>query len=429
MTDERLMRSLGAAFDDLAAARTPDYLEAAIERASSKPQRPSWTFPGRWLPMDVATRPVPTPTLPWRQIGAFALIALLLVAALAVYVGSRPRLPEPFGLAANGLIAFVDEGDIYVSDSIEASPRVLIGGSAVDSEVQVSRDGRSIAFLRELGDGMHLLTAGIDGAGVRRLTIDPLHNVTRRSWSPDGSAIAVAHEVDGFPVISIVATDGSGTRAIETPGIAASFPDWRPPDGRELAFRGQTADRTDVYLVRADGSDLRPLDVATLGRASGNEVLLGLTWSPDGTRIAYHSNDLIPDPTISYGDRWQTHVLEVGTGEDTIVSTSTNHAIEDTEPSWSPDGRHVVVQRFRFGHAAWMAVLPADGRDPGLDLDVRSTEYPPSGWRAEFSPDGTSIIGYYDYTDEASAFDPVTGAATPIEWAISDVPTWQRLAP
>jgi hypothetical protein len=429
MTDERLMRSMGAAFEDLAAARTPDYLEAAIERASSLPQRPAWTFPERWLPMDVATRPVPTPTFPSRQIGAFALIALLIVAALAVYVGSRPRLPEPFGLAANGLIAFVDEGDIYVSDSIDASPRILIGGSALDSEVQVSRDGRSIAFLREFDDGLHLLVAGIDGADVRRLTIDPLHYVTRRSWSPDGRAIAVAHEVGGFPVISIVATDASGARAIETPGMAASFPDWRPPDGRELAFRGQVGDRTDIYLVNADGSDLRPLGVATQGGSNGNDDLLGLTWSPDGTRIAYHSNDLIPDPTISYGDRWQTHVLEVGTRDDTIVSTSPNHSIEDTEPSWSPDGRHVVVQRFKFGHAAWMAVLPADGRDPGLDLDIRSTEYPPSGWRAEFSPDGTSIIGYYDYTDEAMAFDPVTGAATSIEWAISDVPTWQRIAP
>jgi hypothetical protein len=87
-----------------------------------------------------------------------------------------------------------------------------------------------------------------------------------------------------------------------------------------------------------------------------------------------------------------------------------------------------VTQRFVFGHAAWMAVLPADGSGPGVDVDLRSTEYPASGWRAEFSPDGSTVIGYYDYLDEAVTFDPITGTSTPIDWSISDLPTYQRIA-
>ena len=54
--DPRFDRVLPGLFDELADARTPDYLEAAIERASSRPQRPAWTFPGRWLPMEITTR-------------------------------------------------------------------------------------------------------------------------------------------------------------------------------------------------------------------------------------------------------------------------------------------------------------------------------------------------------------------------------------
>ena len=73
----RLERSLPGLFDELADARTPDYLEAAIELASSSPQRPSWTFPTRWLPMDLVMTRVPTTRLPMRTLAILALVALL----------------------------------------------------------------------------------------------------------------------------------------------------------------------------------------------------------------------------------------------------------------------------------------------------------------------------------------------------------------
>ena len=88
----RLERDLPAMFDELAAPRTPDYLEAAIERASSRSQRPAWTFPERWLPMDIVTRPV-DPRSPMRAIGILALIGVLIAAGLAAaYIGSSIAL-------------------------------------------------------------------------------------------------------------------------------------------------------------------------------------------------------------------------------------------------------------------------------------------------------------------------------------------------
>ena len=60
MTEQtRFDRVLPGLFDELADARTPDYLEAAIERASSRPQRPAWTYPGRWLAMQITTEALP----------------------------------------------------------------------------------------------------------------------------------------------------------------------------------------------------------------------------------------------------------------------------------------------------------------------------------------------------------------------------------
>ena len=99
----RVERSLPALFDQLAEAHTPDYLEAAIERASSRRQRPAWTFAGRWLPVELTSARVPATRMPMRQFGVLALIAILLAAALAVYVGSRQqKLPAPPLASATG---------------------------------------------------------------------------------------------------------------------------------------------------------------------------------------------------------------------------------------------------------------------------------------------------------------------------------------
>ena len=46
----RADRVLAGLFDELADARTPDYLEAAIEHASSRPQRPVVDVPRKVAP-------------------------------------------------------------------------------------------------------------------------------------------------------------------------------------------------------------------------------------------------------------------------------------------------------------------------------------------------------------------------------------------
>ena len=109
-------RVLPELFTELAGARTPDYLEAAIERASSRPQRPAWTFPGRWLPMQISTSAAPVARVPWRQIGVLALLGILIAVAAFAVAGSRRTVPAPpFGLASNGVIAVERDGDIFAA--------------------------------------------------------------------------------------------------------------------------------------------------------------------------------------------------------------------------------------------------------------------------------------------------------------------------
>ena len=118
---QRFERDLPALLADTYVAGTPDYRDDLVQQLAAARQRPAWTFPERWLPVDLVTERVSTPRAPWRAIGVLALIGLLLAATAAVYVGSQPRIPPPFGLAANGQVVFTQDGDVFVRDRIDGA--------------------------------------------------------------------------------------------------------------------------------------------------------------------------------------------------------------------------------------------------------------------------------------------------------------------
>ena len=63
-TPMRHERELSPILADLAMAPYPDYVDNVLGRTGRMRQRPAWTFPGRWLPMDITTRTIPTARLP-----------------------------------------------------------------------------------------------------------------------------------------------------------------------------------------------------------------------------------------------------------------------------------------------------------------------------------------------------------------------------
>ena len=141
--------------------------------------------------MELVTARAPTTRLPWRRLGVLALIAILLAAMVAAYVGSRPRLPAPYGRAANGLIAYDAEGDIYSLDPMTGQTAALVTGPAFDARPIFSRDGTRFAFARA-GEGRNalLFVANADGTNMIQVTPElldefgPYHDAW--SFSPDG---------------------------------------------------------------------------------------------------------------------------------------------------------------------------------------------------------------------------------------------------
>ena len=117
MTD-RIERRPPEILTRISAPQVPDYTDDILGLTARRRQRPGWTFPGRWLPMDI-TAPRPTVArTQWRPIGIVILLILALAAAAVVYIGSRPpRLAPFFGPAANGSFVYVTARDIYIADA------------------------------------------------------------------------------------------------------------------------------------------------------------------------------------------------------------------------------------------------------------------------------------------------------------------------
>jgi Tol biopolymer transport system component len=115
------------------------------------------------------------------------------------------------------------------------------------------------------------------------------------SYSPDGTQIAFRGDLDlaepsGDEEIYVMDADGTNVRQLTSNADFDSAPSWSP-DGKRILFErapagtftpGTEAQEKDVYVMRADGTDVRRLSDSP-GLDEGPE------FSPDGTKITFSS--------------------------------------------------------------------------------------------------------------------------------------------
>lgn len=390
--------------------------------------------------MDIATQRVPVTSTPWRTLGVLALIGLMLATAAAIYIGARPRVPDPFGPAANGAIAYGQGGDLYVRDGLTAAARVLVGGATDDHDPWYSPDGSRLLFVRTIDGDDQLMVAAADGTDAIRLVPEPLVDAYL-AWSPDGRSIALVNEVDGLPHLAIVPVDGRAPIAIDLGDVVPTDLAWRPPVGSDLLIRGvkKTIDQSrlfqtiDFYLVKADGTGL----VGPLGVPPGH-VRFGLkwdnsgpAWSLDGSTIAYNvveATDLPP------GGLFRVRVVNADGSGDRALPGPADPLVQEAWPVFAPDGRSILVHRWTWksdprGGEGWLAILPADGSAPARDIGPRVPGGEDTGLVKTWSPDGTRVLVRAGNTQQVFSIDPVTGSYESLLWDAVGLPDWQRRAP
>ena len=426
---DRFERNLPVALTDLAAPRTPEYLIDVLGRTARTRQRPAWASIERWLPVQLATSRVPTTRIPWRQLGVLALLAVLLAAALAVYIGAQPRpVPAPpFGPAANGSIVFAMDGDIYTADPKTGVSKAIVTSPETESKPVYSLDGTRVAFGRS---GL-LFVTGASGGAITQVTSEPLPSLNSWSFSPDGrSIVAFASSAQG-PVIVVLPSDGKGaSKSFPVFASGADGGDGPPlyrPDGSEIMFIGRNAGQVNrgVYAVNAATGAVRTL----IAPSSTHFDIHGASWSPDGKYIAYGVSDGTIENTAS-----RTHVVGVdGTG-DVVVDTDRVH-VADFGFDWSNDSARLIISRWYTGDGskARSAIVPLDhssasieiGCAPGFEGDDCQADW-------TFAPDDSVLLGSIELAGGTTAqflADPRTGEVHTAAWTGNGHPSWQRVAP
>ncbi|MEP6693220.1 MAG: alpha/beta fold hydrolase [Chloroflexota bacterium] len=223
--------------------------------------------------------------------------------------------------------------------------------------------------------------------------------------SPDGAEVAFSWNKSGTFEIYSAPIERERLYQLTDAKERTVSPRWSP-DAKQLAClrdRGGN-ERFDIWLVDRDGETERNL-------TSEPDVMhRDITWSPDGSRIAYVAN--------AGGKAFAVHVVDVATGSKRAV---TEGEFDDAQPRWSPDGTRLLFssRREKVRTNSDLFVVPADGGTP-TKLETRDADG--ESFEGDWSDDGTRIAfttnmrRRYEIAvatlegDQVSRVEPLTGS-------------------
>jgi Tol biopolymer transport system component len=147
--------------------------------------------------------------------------------------------------------------------------------------VDVSPDGRRLAFSSDRTGNQDLWTMPVGGGEMVQLTADPAPEWAPR-WSHDGTRISFYSHRSGDREMWVMPAMGGPARQLTRAKGLDAGGSWSPDD-REIAFRSERNGSSDLWVVPAEGGDGHVVAANPAGDYSPS-------WSPDGQWLAFGSN-------------------------------------------------------------------------------------------------------------------------------------------
>lgn len=232
--------------------------------------------------------------------------------------------------------------ELYLCDADGANLQQLTRDGSVSLYPAWSPDQRRIFYTSYLRRFPDILMIDLQSGQRKVITSYPGLN-TGASVSPDGSLLALVLSKDGNPELYVRRlSDGQLTRLTRTGRAAEASPCWSP-DGRRIAYVSDTTGSPQIYIVDRSGGAPERLPVRGFENVSPD-------WSAGGD-LAYVSKA---------GGHY--HVFITDPGGLRARQVSSGYA-DYEEPSWAPDGRHIVCKRTER-HQSAIYILDTMGDAP-----------------------------------------------------------------
>ena len=238
-------------------------------------------------------------------------------------------------LSLNGKkIVFIGDNGVYTINSDGLNIQQIISGGKAWAP-SLSPNGEEIIL--ENGNGLGFSIFKADGSFIMNLPTNGL-NCTQPMFSPNGRDIAyicVDNNTGGS--LRIMNSNGSNQRELFSGAVKVEYPAWSP-DSQSIAFRmwgiisNQDQASDRIYKISIYGGKPIPLSPADIGSWEPS-------FSPDGkhivfTRERYGDNQWVTNPD---GSKWVSNYFQ----DLWIMNADGSNPIQLTdfysgEPSWGP---------------------------------------------------------------------------------------------
>jgi len=229
--------------------------------------------------------------------------------------------------------------DIFMVDSDGVGLRRVTFDSSIVYSPAISPDGSSLLYVSYKRGEPDVFERQLLSGRTRLISAEPGLNITP-VYSADGRRILLARTAGTHTEVFSVGRDPlCCSRRLTFTSAGDALNPAASPDGRRFAFTATPLGQPQIYVQGLEGSTPDLISRYVFGEKG---YATSPDWSPRGDRIAYHG--------------WIDGVFQVITvnpdGSDRRVLTSSG---SNEDPSWAPDGRHLVFASDRNGsHALWI---------------------------------------------------------------------------
>jgi TolB protein len=218
--------------------------------------------------------------------------------------------------------------ELYLFDFDGAAGRPLTNNGSLNLSPTWFPAGDRLAFTSYRDDNPDLWLLLLRNNAVEKISARPGLNTAPAVW-PDGRFVLITLSVDGNSELYLLTDAGEIARRLTQSTFIESEPTVSP-DGSQIAFTSDRLGLPQIFVMDADGNNVRRVTFQGSYNASP-------TWSPRGDRIAYVTRN-------GRGGFDLCTISPDGTNQAVLTSSGSNE-----DPSWSPDGYHLVFSSLRSG--------------------------------------------------------------------------------